>query len=80
MLNVIKKIIFIYEYDKPNFEMSCWGFKEVAEFLNRDIQSVYASISRLRKLKRDDLVLTDANGKKHLIILEKELQGKKWYK
>ncbi|MBQ1551194.1 MAG: hypothetical protein IIZ67_03740 [Bacilli bacterium] len=60
--------------------MSCWGFKEVAEFLNRDIQSVYASISRLRKLKRDDLVLTDANGKKHLIILEKELQGKKWYK
>lgn len=77
---MIKKIIYVWKYDKREFETSCWSIKEVAEFLNRDVSSVYNSISRLRKLKKEDIVLKDNEGNKHLIILEKELQGKKWYK
>lgn len=76
----MNKIIFIYEFDKPVFETSCWSMKEVASYLHRDVKSVYNSISRLRKQKKEDLVLMDSTGKKHLLILEKELQGKKWYK
>jgi len=80
LLNVMNKIIYVWKYDKREFETSCWTIKEVAVFLKRDVSSVYASMSRLRKLKKEDIVLKDYAGNKHLIILEKELQGKKWYK
>lgn len=76
----MNKIIYVWKYDKREFEASCWTIKEVADFLKRDVSSVYASMSRLRKLRKEDIVLKDYDGNKHLIILEKELQGKKWYK
>lgn len=75
-----KKLIFIFNYDKPEFEKSCWNFNEVAKFLNRDISSVYNSMRILKNKRQKDLVLKDKEGKKHLLILDKELLGKEWYK
>lgn len=74
-----KQIYFIYKVGKVEFETSCIGIKEVAEYLKRPLESVYSSMSILRHKKAKDLILKDYEGNKHLIINELELQTGKWY-
>ncbi len=74
-----KQIYFIYKVDKVEFEASCIGIKQVSEWLNRPLASVYASMRRLRKKKQEDLILKDKEGRKHLILSQKEMQKGKWY-
>ena len=74
-----KQIYFIYKVDKVEFETSCIGIKEVAEYLKRPLESVYVSMSILRHKKAKDFILKDYEGNKHLILSELELKTGKWY-
>ena len=73
-----KEIYFIYAFKGVLYEETCIGVQELADYLKRPLNSVYTSMSRLRKLKKD-LVLKDYNGIKHMILTEKELRTGKWY-
>jgi predicted transcriptional regulator len=70
----------MFIFKNNDSEGSVLSIKELANFLNRDISSVYNSIRILKKKKTKDLVLKDSAGEKHLIITEDELNGKVWYK
>lgn len=71
--------MFIYKNGIES-EGSVENIKELAKFLNRDINSVYSSIRRLKNKKVEDLILKDKSGNKYLIITQDELNGKVWYK
>lgn len=71
--------MFIYKNGIKS-EGSVESIKELAKFLNRDINSVYSSIRRLKNKKAEDLILKDKLGNKYLIITQDELNGKVWYK
>ena len=71
--------MFIYKNGIES-EGSVESIKELAKFLNRDINSVYSSIRRLKNKKAEDLILKDKSGNKYLIITQDELDGKVWYK
>lgn len=71
--------MFIYKNGIES-EGSVENIKELAKFLNRDINSVYSSIRRLKNKKAEDLILKDKSGNKYLIITQDELNGKVWYK
>ena len=71
--------MFIYKNGIES-EGSVESIKELAKFLNRDINSVYSSIRRLKNKKSEDLILKDKSGNKYLIITQDELNGKVWYK
>lgn len=71
--------MFIYKNGIES-EGSVENIKELAKFLNRDINSVYSSIRRLKNKKAEDLILKDKSGNKYLIITQDELNGKMWYK
>lgn len=71
--------MFIYKNGIES-EGSVESIKELAKFLNRDINSVYSSIRRLKNKKAEDLILKDKSGNKYLIITQDELNGKVWYK
>lgn len=74
----MRKLMYIYK-DKINSCGSVLSIKELAKFLNRDINSVYRSIRILKKKKVEDLILKDSKGNKYLIITEDELDGRKWW-
>lgn len=66
------KMYFIYSKDGKEYIHTCIGVKELSKFLSRDIQSVWGSISRLRKgtLKH----IKNYNGDYFTIISEDDMR------
>lgn len=75
-----KQLIFVFSEDCQKYETTVLSIVELAKFLDRDVQSVYTSMSIQKKKKTSNLVLKDYEGKKHSIIFEKEFRKCKWYK
>lgn len=73
------KLMLIYKNGIES-EGSVLSIQELADFLKRNVNSVYKSIRTLKNKKAEDLVLKDKLGNKYLIITQDELDGKVWYK
>lgn len=73
------KLMFIYKNGIES-EGSVLSIQELADFLKRNVNSVYNSIRTLKNKKAEDLILKDKSGNKYLIITQDELNGKVWYK
>lgn len=73
------KLMFIYKNGIES-EGSVLSIQELADFLKRNVNSVYNSIRTLKNKKAEDLILKDKLGNKYLIITQDELNGKVWYK
>jgi hypothetical protein len=71
--------MFIYKNGIES-EGSVLSIQELADFLKRNVNSVYNSIRTLKNKKAEDLILKDKLGNKYLIITQDELNGKVWYK
>lgn len=74
----MSKLMFIFKERESQGSVS--SIKELADFLKRDVNSVYRSIRILKNKKSEDLILKSKNGNKYLIITENELNGRKWWK
>jgi len=75
----VGKLMFIYKNGIES-EGSVLSIQELADFLKRNVNSVYNSIRTLKNKKAEDLILKDKSGNKYLIITQDELNGKVWYK
>jgi len=75
----VGKLMLIYKNGIES-EGSVLSIQELADFLKRNVNSVYKSIRTLKNKKAEDLVLKDKLGNKYLIITQDELDGKVWYK
>jgi hypothetical protein len=75
----VGKLMFIYKNGIES-EGSVLSIQELADFLKRNVNSVYNSIRTLKNKKAEDLILKDKLGNKYLIITQDELNGKVWYK
>lgn len=76
-------LMFIFKYKDGKFiesKGSVLSIQELSNFLNRKITSVYRSLKALKKKKQENIILTDKNKNKYLIITQNELNGRLWYK
>ena len=68
---------FYYIFKNRNYVGTEVGIPALAKFLNRPLESVYASMSINRKKKRKEYILKDYEGNKYSVQTEEQFFGKK---
>lgn len=68
------KFYYIFKDDK--YVGTEIGIPALSKFLNRDIQSVYTSMSISRKKNKKEFILKDYDGNKYSVQTEEQFFGK----
>lgn len=67
---------FYYIFKEGKYVGTEIGIPALAKFLNRDIQSVYTSMSISRKKNKKEFILKDYDGNKYSVQTEEQFFGK----
>lgn len=72
-MRINEKLYFIYSYDSKQYEYTCYGLKELAYFLRRDLNNVKVSLRKIKQKKQD--FIKGASGFKYIVLTEDDLRG-----
>lgn len=72
----MSKSRYYYIFKKETYVDTLIGIKALAKFLDRPIESVYASMSSYRKKNKKEYVLKSYNGEKYIIQDQVQFFGK----